>query len=228
MQSASNHRSSVTKSRTFKIIGLLAAMAMAGATARTAKAQTVTTPPAPTASAVLTGTPIDATTFNYAIDLQDAPDSANTVGTFWLSWMPGKDFLATMPLSVTSPTGWTDQITGGGTGDGFAIQWKSGSTATSVTPGSSLAGFSFTSTDTPAEIAGDSIFYPGTPVLTAFAYDAAPFSDAGDQFLVTVAPTVTPPPTTGVPLPSAAGMGLLALTSLLAVARIKRYALGKF
>jgi len=41
-------------------------------------------------------------------------------------------------------------------------------------------------------MAGDSPFYPGTPVLTTFTYHGAPFSDSGFQFEVEQASTPEP------------------------------------
>ena len=63
------------------------------------------------------------TGFNYSITLTNASSSNAGIGTFWYSWVPGEDFLATSPTSVTPPPGWTDNITNMGPGDGFAIQF---------------------------------------------------------------------------------------------------------
>ena len=139
------------------------------------------------ASGVLTSRP-DGSNFDYSITLSNSSSSTDPIGTFWFAWVPGEDFLDTSPLSVTDPTGWTDNITHGGPGDGYAIQWLASSAADDVTAGTSLSGFGFTSTDSPASVYGNSAFFPTTPVLTAFTYDAAPFSDDGDRFLVTVVP----------------------------------------
>jgi hypothetical protein len=81
------------------------------------------------------------------------------------------------PLSVSPPTGWADHITNGGSADGFAIQFVTSWAA--LTPGSVLD-FKFTSADTPAQLAGNSPFYPGTPVETYFVYSGSPFQ--GDSF----------------------------------------------
>jgi IPT/TIG domain len=157
-------------------------------------------------SAVISSTPQGAD-FKYDITLTNSASSNAPIGTFWFAWVPGEDFLATAPTSVTPPTGWVDNITNAGTTDGFAIQFIAGSTGTTnpVEPGSSMS-FSFVSADTPAELMGNSVFYPTTPVLTSFVYNAAPFSDAGFQFVVTpavAAPTVTAlSPTSG---PAAGG-----------------------
>ena len=84
--------------------------------------------------------------FNYAITLTNASSSSSGIGTFWYAWVPGQDFLATSPLSVSPPPGWTDNITNAGAGDGFAIQFLANSPANDLQPGSSL-NFSFTSAD---------------------------------------------------------------------------------
>ena len=96
------------------------------------------------ANAVITDTP-DGANFDYTITMRNT--GTDNIGTFWFGWVPGEDFMKSSPLSVTNPTGWVDQVTNGGAGDGFAIQWKA-STAPAFTPGSSLI-FQFTSPDTP-------------------------------------------------------------------------------
>jgi hypothetical protein len=159
-----------------------------------------------TPTAVISSTPQGAD-FNYSITLTNSASSTTQIGTFWFAWVPGKDFLATSPISETAPTGWSDTVTNGGATDGFAIQFVAGSDGTvdTIAPGSSM-NFSFVSADTPAEIMGDSVFYPGTPVLTSFVYGGAPLSATSDQFVVTpavAAPTVTAlSPTSG---PAAGG-----------------------
>jgi hypothetical protein len=145
------------------------------------------------ASGVISSTPVGADT-NFTIDLTNASTSNSGIGTFWYAWVPGKDFLATSPVSVSPPAGWTDNITNTGAGDGFAIQFLANSPANDVQPGSSLD-FSFTSADSPASVNGNSVFYPGTPVNTATVYPQGPFSDAGHQFVVTPAQSTTPTPT---------------------------------
>ncbi len=144
------------------------------------------------ASAVISAAPTGAD-FNYSINLTNASTSDTGVGTFWFAWVPGKNFLATRPLSVTPPAGWTDTITHQGDGDGFAIQFVATSAANGIQPGGSL-NFSFTSADTPASIVGNSAFESGTPAATSFVYPGAPFSDAGHQFVATLASSTPPPP----------------------------------
>ncbi len=132
----------------------------------------------------------DGSNFNYTIALSNSSASNASIGTFWYSWVPGEDFMATNPISVSPPTGWTDSVTNMGSGDGYAILFISNGSSSNVQPGSSL-NFSFVSADTPTEMSGDSVFYPGTPVGTSYVYPVGPFSDGGHVFVVTAAPTLT-------------------------------------
>jgi hypothetical protein len=153
------------------------------------------------ASGVITSTAVGAD-FKYTITLTNASSSNSGIGTFWYAWVPGEDFLATSPISVSPPAGWTDNITNMGSSDGYAIEFIANSAASDVQPGSSL-NFSFTSADSPTSVNGNSVFYSGTPVSTSFVYPQGPFSDAGHEFVVTPAspPTSGPPPTSTPPTP---------------------------
>lgn len=148
------------------------------------------------ATATISSTQLDATDWQYNLTLNDT--GTTNIGTFWFSWVPGEDFMAVTPTSVSSPPSWGDNITHAGVADGFAIQWVA-TPGDELTPGNSLAGFEFDSTVSPADMAGDSPFFPGTPVLTSFVYSGAPFSDPGVQFVVqpVAAATVTPEPVNG-------------------------------
>lgn len=123
--------------------------------------------------------------FDYTLSLDNAANSPNQIETFWYAWVPGQNYLPTSPASVQPPTGWTDNIIHIGAGDGYSIRFTTSTTP--VTPGSSLD-FKFTSTDTPAALAGDSPYYPTTPVGTSFLYSGAPFSGVSQQFLVQPVP----------------------------------------
>jgi hypothetical protein len=129
----------------------------------------------------------DGPNWDYTITLKNLISSTDSVQTFWYAWVPGADFLPTSPSSVSSPTGWTDQITHfpNVSTNGYAIQFVT--TSAALTPGSELE-FKFTSADTPAQLAGDSPFYPGTPVGTSFLYSGAPFQGDSLQFVVTSVP----------------------------------------
>jgi hypothetical protein len=171
-------------------------------------------PVPPIASATITSAP-DGSDFDYTIKLTDTSGSPSPIGTFWFGWIPGADFMATKPISEVAPAGWsTNAITGGGAGDGYAIRWEANSTATAITPGQSLT-FSFVSADSPSQLMGDSIFYPGTPVPTSYTYSGKPFSDAGDRFVASFA---------SVPEPSSLALGLLAVVGTIVGRRLRRRA----
>lgn len=133
------------------------------------------------ASATLSSAQVGPTTWLYSIQLNDT--GTTNIGTFWFSWIPGEDFMSSLPTDVSSPTGWTDNITHGGASDGYAIQWLAGA-GDAITPRGSLTGFSFESAVSPAAIAGNSPLFPSSPELTSFVYSAGPFSDGGFSFTV--------------------------------------------
>ena len=139
----------------------------------------------------------DGNNFNYTLTLSNSSSSNSGIGTFWYSWVPGEDLMATRPISVSPPAGWTEIITNAGSTDGFGIEFLASSSASAVQPGSSLT-FSFVSADSPASLTGNSAHYPGTPVDTSTVYPGAPFSDAGHEFTVT---PVSAPTSTSTPAP---------------------------
>jgi hypothetical protein len=162
------------------------------------------------ATATYSSTQLSPTSWQYSLTLNDT--GTTDLGTFWFAWVPGKDFMATAPSGIADPSAWTAITTHAGAADGFAIQWKAGAGGL-LAPGQSLTGFMFDSSMSPAEMAGDSPFFPGTPVTTTFVYQGAPFSDAGVEFLVTPAAAAVPEPS------SLALMGLGALVIGASVAR---------
>jgi hypothetical protein len=166
------------------------------------------------ASAVCT-VEADGPNFDYTITLTNASGIGNdSIGTFWFSWVPGEDFMATNPLSVTNPAGWKDTITHfpNTPSNGYAIQWVENDPAAAIAPGDSLV-FKFTSADAPAQITGSSIFYAGTPVLTSFVYSGTPFQGDSEQFVVAFA---------SVPEPSSLLLGLVAVAGSVARQRLRR------
>ena len=139
---------------------------------------------------------------DYSITLNNT--GTTTIGTFWFGWVPGNGFLSATPTNIGTPAGWTEMTTNGGA----AIQFV---TSMPLTAGSSLSGFTFDSTETPAELlSAFTGMEPGTgdPQSTAFVYSGAPLVGAGDQFVVTPATASTPEP----------GTMLLTLTGLILVA----------
>lgn len=145
------------------------------------------------ASGVISSTAVGAD-FDYTITLTNTSTGPNAdpISTFWFSWVPGKDFMNVAPSSVSTPTGWTDKVTHGGANDGYAIQFDATTAANDLAPGSE-ATFSFVSTLTPAELAGNSPFYSNEPELTSFVYSLGPLKGDGDgPFLVGISSVPEP------------------------------------
>ena len=142
------------------------------------------------------------TQYTYDLSLTNTSTDGSTVGTFWFAWIPHQSYLATNPITVSAPTGWADgpdsQSVGGALGEkGASIEFQAGGSGSYLAAGNTLKGFSFTTPDSPSSVFGDSIYFPGTPVLTSQVYHAGPFSDTfnginGYQFLVQVVPEPAP------------------------------------
>ena len=143
------------------------------------------------ATATYTATPVAATPglYDYSLTLNNT--GTTTVGTFWFAWVPGGDFLKPAPTNATAPAGWTDNIFPNPATGGNSIRWVTSTDL--LAAGQSLSGFSFDSTETPAQLLGTfpSGIGAGDAVTTAFVYEAAPFGDPGHQFVATAA---TPEP----------------------------------
>lgn len=127
------------------------------------------------ASAQLNGQAGTGGTFDYTITLNNSASSSAGIQTFWYAWTPSGDYLPSSPSLVTPPTGWTDAITHFGAGDGWGIEFSTTSAANAVAPGQFLD-FNFESIDTPTDLAGNSPFYPGTPVGRSVVYEGAAFT----------------------------------------------------
>ena len=101
----------------------------------------------------------------YSLSLTNLSTAGETVNTFWFAWVPGQNYLPLQPYAITVPTGWTAEVTHGGSSDGYGIKFT---TSTDPLPsGTTLIGFSFR-TDSPlVDLQGNSSLYPGTPVTTS-------------------------------------------------------------
>ncbi len=143
------------------------------------------------ASATYTDIQVSPGVYNYNLTLTNT--GSTTIGEFWFAWVPGAGFLSATPSSIGSPSGWGSTVTN----SGAAIQWIDSSTL--LAAGQSLSGFSFDSTETPAQLLAD---YAGTgtgagdPVTTSYVYMVTKVgSDPGDKIVATPA-AVTPEPGT--------------------------------
>jgi hypothetical protein len=156
-------------------------------------------------SLVHTATTGGATVYSYDISLKNT--GTNNIGTFWFAWQPDEDFLTSVPTAISSPVGWSDSLTGSGnSSDGSAIEWTVSQLYT-MTPGQTVSGFNFSSTDSPAVLAGNSPTHAGTPETTSEIYNGAPFSDAGFEFVATPPATTAASTTTLVSSAPAAAAG---------------------
>jgi len=157
------------------------------------------------ATATYTNMQVSPGVFQYDLTLNNT--GTTTIGTFWFSWIPGAGFMGVSPTNVMSPAGWTDTLTNAGA----SIQWL---TAAPIAPGTSVSGFIFDSTMTPAQFMGTFAgpgLGTGDPITTATIYIAAPFDDPGAQITATTAAVV------GTPEPSSLSLAAIA-TGLLALA----------
>jgi hypothetical protein len=155
------------------------------------------------ATATYTDTQVSPGVFDYNITLNDT--GTTTIGTFWFSWIPGTGFLSAVPTDLTSPSGWTESLKPGTAGK-VGIQWVT--TTDLLDPGDSLTGFSFESTETPAQLLLGFTGTPGNgdPVTTSTVYAGAPQVGTADTFVA----AATPEP--GTMLLTLTGLGLAVLS----------------
>lgn len=142
------------------------------------------------ATATYTATQATPGVYTYALTLNNT--GTTNIGTFWFSWVPGAGFLTPVPSAYTSPAGWTYTATNAGAG----IRWVT--TTNLLAAGSSLSGFSFTSTETPDQLAAPRTVGAFTqPGAVSYVYEGAPLTTASYQFVATpAAVAVTPEPGT--------------------------------
>jgi PEP-CTERM motif len=163
------------------------------------------------ASATFTDVETSPGVFDYSLTLNNT--GTTTIGTFWFSWIVGVGFMPTAPTSVSSPSGWSDILTNGGS----AIQWTT--TTDLLAAGDSLSGFEFVTTVTPAELLAA---FPGPglgtgdPTSTFFVYIATPLADPGSQSVATEAAAAGT-----VPEPGSAFLALLGIGAVLTAAKLR-------
>jgi hypothetical protein len=134
-------------------------------------------------NAQLTSTPAAGGQFNNAIVVHDT--GTTTIGTFWYSWIPGENFMPSMPTNITSPTGWNAQVYVFG-GPTYSIEWYTYDPSAYVPAGGQLSGFGYTGTMDAAALqqpAGNDLRYY---ITDSYFYQTQAFSDPGLLFRVGV------------------------------------------
>ena len=127
--------------------------------------------------------------YTYDITLNNL--GTTNVATLWYAWIPGQHYLPLAPTSTSGPAGWAIAVTHA-TGVGYGIRWNT--TTNALAAGSSQGGFRFSTTATPAELLGDSVFYNSTKVGTSFVYEtSAPpiLANTGLQLVINPVPEPT-------------------------------------
>ncbi len=140
------------------------------------------------ATATVTSTQLSATAYHYEIVLKNT--GTTTIGTFWFSWVPGRDYMPSPPTNIGAPLYWSGLSTHGGATDGYGIQWTTPYSIYYLPAGQSFSGFSFDSAMTPAQLAA-------SPVGVSYVYIGAPQGDPGYNFTVMSAVATAPQLTVG-------------------------------
>jgi hypothetical protein len=122
--------------------------------------------------------------YQYTITLTDT--GTTPIGTFWFAWddVPDQDFMSQIPTNVGAPAGWAGHVTTHPTGTGYGIEWNAG---TPINPGGSSSAFTFTSMETPAQLAAVSPFDSTFQSTSSFVYQGLPFASPGGNLIVTPA-----------------------------------------
>lgn len=114
--------------------------------------------------------------YSYSLTFSDAAGATSPIGSVWYSWIPGQFFLPGVPTSASAPAGWTATI------QSDSVQYVASSSADYIAAGSSLSGFGYQATFSPAQLAAA----PNSG--ESDAYSAGLFSDGGDIFTVQAVP----------------------------------------
>jgi hypothetical protein len=85
--------------------------------------------------------------YSYSLTFADSASSTSPIGSIWYSWVPGFLYLPGDPTTASAPTGWNASIVGN------SIQYSASSSTYYITAGSSLSGFGYTATFSPATLA---------------------------------------------------------------------------
>jgi hypothetical protein len=129
--------------------------------------------------------------YTYSIALQNTGTTG--IGSFWFAWDQASNynFLPSLPTNVQVPANWglynTSHVF---SFEGYGLEFLDNGTA--LAPNATLAGFQFTSNDSPATLQGPSFFT--VPVTTSYVYPGFFEQAAGAKLIATV--SVVPEPST--------------------------------
>src|SRR5689334_1771030 len=165
------------------------------------------------ASVTYTSNQVNGTQYQY--DFTVTNTGTTDIATFWVGWTAAAyhnygyiyDLLSGIPSVNNSPTGWVGVPEADSAFGGYSVMWYG--FGTSLAAGQSLSDFTFTTTDTPDQMAnGPSII--GLPRSTSWVYVGSAQSGGtpGDQGSVESAQAVPEPALAGTIIPAIA-FGLL-------------------
>jgi len=111
--------------------------------------------------------------YDYNLSLANNASSTDPIQTLWLAWRPGYDFLPSQPSNITTPSGWTYSVLGGGYNyygvDGYSIEFTAANSGDAINPNDSLS-FGFTSPDSPTSLNSSSPIFPYFSTLWSYVY----------------------------------------------------------
>lgn len=119
--------------------------------------------------------------WNYTINLKNTGTAGQgNIETFWFAWIPGDDFLPSVPNVTGKPTGWTDYVEQNPFYGGYSIEFYDQTVGTDpLTPGQTSNAFTFTSPDSPTVLQGNDHYFGFYPITESYIYSSQGASTAG-------------------------------------------------
>jgi len=114
--------------------------------------------------------------YTYSLSFSDGASATSPIGSVWYAWIPGSFYLPGTPTSASAPTGWSATVFNN------SVQFVASAPADDITAGSTLSGFTYEASFSPAQLAAAA--NSGVSV----AYSGGLFSDAGNTFTVQAVP----------------------------------------
>ena len=168
------------------------------------------------ASATMTSTQTGPDTWHYDLTLDNT--GTTQIGTFWFSWVPGGDLMASPASNISSPIYWTGVDTNLGAGDGHAVEWTVlPGYPYALNPADVVSGFGFDSSVPPSAFAGKSPIFSTLALTTSYVYIGQAFGTPTAPDSGAVFDAVPPAPT-----PEPASLGIFGLGAGLLLMRRRR------